>query len=101
MKHTDFFPKVLQVVPGDDYKVYAYMNDGSVRFYDPKPLIKKGTVFEPLLNEQIFVSALTILNDTVAWDIKGDRDPCECIDVDPFTVFSSPVATDPLELIAV
>ena len=28
---SKFWPKVLQVVPTDDYKVYAYFNDGSVR----------------------------------------------------------------------
>jgi hypothetical protein len=99
--NADFFPKVLQVVPADDYKVYAYMNDGSVRLYDSKSLIRRGTVFEPLLDERVFASALTVLNDTVAWDISGDRDPYKCIDVDPFTVFRSPVVADPLEFAAV
>ena len=26
-----FFPEVLQVVPGEQYELYAYFNDGTVR----------------------------------------------------------------------
>jgi|GEM_PF-3560662 len=43
----DFFPKVLQTVPADGYKVFAYMNDGTVRCFDAEPLIEKGGVFDP------------------------------------------------------
>ena len=32
------FPKVLQAVAGEDFTVYLYFNDGSVRLYDAKPL---------------------------------------------------------------
>jgi hypothetical protein len=92
-------PSVWQVLPADDYKVYAYMNDGSVRLYDVKPLIKDDTVFAPLKDVHIFESALTEMNDTVAWDIKGNRDPYECIDIDPFSVFDAPMVEDPLDSI--
>lgn len=34
-----FYPEVYQAVAGKDYTVYAYMNDGSVRKFDVKPLI--------------------------------------------------------------
>ncbi len=30
----------------------------------------------------------------VAWDINGNRNEYECIDIDPFYVFQSPVVKD-------
>ena len=40
-----FFPEVLQVVPGEQYELYAYFNDGTVRRYDAAPLVARGGVF--------------------------------------------------------
>jgi len=34
-----FFPQVLHVLPTDDFEVYAYMNDGSVRLYFEFPSV--------------------------------------------------------------
>jgi len=92
-----FFPQVLQAVPDDDYKVYAYFNDGSVRCIDIKPLIKPDTVFAPLADIEIFKSKITVINDTVAWDMIGNRDASECIDLDPIVIFKNPIVPDPLE----
>ncbi|MCL2245475.1 MAG: DUF2442 domain-containing protein [Treponema sp.] len=91
-----FFPLVLQVLPTDNFEVYAYMNDGSVRLFDVKPLIKKNTVFESLMDIQVFKNNLTIINNTVAWDIAGNRDSNKCIDIDPFSIFEKPPVSDPL-----
>lgn len=30
-------PEVIQVIPTDDYKVYVYMDDNTVRLYDAAP----------------------------------------------------------------
>ena len=94
-----FWPQVLQVLPNDNYEVYAYLNDGSVRLYDVKPLIKKDTVFEPLMDLQVFKEKLTVLNNSIAWDMGGNRDQYKCIDIDPFTVYEKEPVADPLELI--
>ena len=67
------FPKVLQAVAGKDFTVYLYFNDGSVRLYDAKPLLALGGVFAPLQDEAFFKNRLTVLNDTAAWDVTGDR----------------------------
>jgi hypothetical protein len=91
-----FWPKVLQVLPTDNFEVYAYFNDGSVRLYDAKPLMKKDTVFESLMDIQTFKDKLTVLNDTVAWDMGGNRDQYRCIDIDPFTIFENDPIADPL-----
>lgn len=93
------FPKVLQSVAGDNYTVYAYLNDGTVRCVDMKPMIAQGGVFEQLRDENFFTSRLTVLNDTVAWDLTGEHDPAQCIDIDPFTVADMPVVDDPLETV--
>ena len=92
------FPKVLQAVAGENFTVYLYFNDGSVRLYDAKPLLALGGVFAPLQDEAFFKSRLTVLNDTAAWDVTGDRDPGSCVDLDPIELYEScPVVVDPLE----
>jgi hypothetical protein len=94
---TKFWPQVLQVLPTDDYCVYAYFNDGSVRLFDVKPLIKPGTVFEQLQDIAVFKSKIAVINDTVAWDMGGNRDPYKCVDLDPFVIFEQCAVADPLD----
>lgn len=91
---TYFFPEVFQAVAGEDYTVYAYVNDGSVRKVDIKPFIEKEGVFAPLRDEDIFKKALTVIGNTVAWDLTGNRDEYDCIDIDPFFVWESPMVSD-------
>ncbi len=92
-----FFPQVHQAVPTDDFEVYAYMNDGSVRRIDMKPLLRPGTVFEPLRDIDTFKRLLTVMNGTVAWDVGGERDETACIDIDPLAIFEEPKVDDPME----
>ena len=91
-----FWPEVLQVVPTNDYQIYAYFNEGSVRLFDVRPLIRPGTVFEPLSDIDFFRSRATVINHTAAWDMTGDRDPRRCIDLDPFVLFEQAAVPDPL-----
>lgn len=51
----DIIPKVTQAVAGEDYTVYAYFHDGTVRRFDAKPLIEQGGVFLPLRDEDFSV----------------------------------------------
>lgn len=32
---------------------------------------------------------MTVINETLAWDISGDKDPSECIDVDPNEIYGN------------
>ena len=91
-----FIPKVLQVIPTNDFCVYVYFNDGSVRLFNMKPLIKPDTVFEPLNDLTFFKLKLSIINGTVAWDVGGNRNPSNCIDLDPCVIFEQPAVEDPL-----
>ncbi|MPN51816.1 hypothetical protein SDC9_199465 [bioreactor metagenome] len=47
-------------------------------------------IFQQIKDIEIFKKTLTILNDTVAWDLNGNYDPRECIDIDPFTIYEQP-----------
>ena len=93
----DITPKVIQAVVGPDYTVYAYFHDGTVRLFDASPLVEKGGIFLPLRDVDFFRTRLTVLNDTVAWDIDGSRDSSTCIDLDPCELYETrPIVDDPL-----
>lgn len=96
----NYIPAVVQALAGENFTVYAYFSDGSIKQYDVKPLIQQGGVFEKLADEAIFRSALTVLNDTVAWDLTGEYDPTRCIDIDPFEVYEGKSVSDPMEISA-
>lgn len=89
-----FYPEIYQVVASRNYIVYVYLSDGSVREFDVKPLIEQGGIFNKLLDEKIFREKLTVLNGTVAWDIVGNRNEYECIDIDPMTIFKCPIVSE-------
>lgn len=81
------FHNVIQVIPYEDYSVYVYFEDGKIVCYNAKPLLeKKG--FAPLKDQNFFMNACTILNDTLAWDVSGHRDASTCIDIDPDMLYS-------------
>jgi len=92
----DYMPVVLQAVPGNNYDVFAYMNDGAVRCVNIRHLIRTGTVFEPLQDYNIFRNSLTVIGGTVAWDLEGKRDPYKCLDIDPISIYESPKVGEPL-----
>ena len=94
---NQYFPTVVQAIPGTDKTVYAYFSDGQIRHFDMKPEIARGGVFAPLMDDTFFSERLTVLNGTVAWDVSGCYDPRTCIDVDPFAVYSAAAVSDPLE----
>ena len=94
---VDIIPSVLQAIPGDNFTVYAYFNDGTVRKADIKPLIREGGVFSALADETFFRERITVMNGAVAWDVTGTRDNTKCIDLDPCAMYEhSPVSPDPL-----
>lgn len=76
------FPKIIQVVPTREYTVYVYFEDGKIVCYDVKPLLDKE-VFAVLREVEYFIKTCTIMNDTLAWDVSGNRDNTMCIDIDP------------------
>lgn len=94
----ELFPSVVQAVAGKDFTVYAYCCDGAVRLIDMKPLIAKGGVFSPLADSEFFQTRLTVINDSVAWDVTGNRDETACVDIDPCWIFeTAEIVDDPLK----
>ena len=50
----EYIPKVLQAVAGENFTIYLYFSDGSVRLYDAKPLLQAGGVFESYARPGLF-----------------------------------------------
>lgn len=86
-------PQIVQVVPTEDYKVYVYFEDGKIVLYDVKHLLNKG-VFKMMNDKEFFMNRCMILNDTLAWDISGNRDEATCIDIAPDTLYSLQAVVD-------
>ena len=40
------------------------------------------------------------MNDTLAWDIGGNRDPYKCLDIDPETLYSLDHVPEKIQTIA-
>lgn len=94
----EIIPKVVQAVAGRNFSVYVYFHDGTIRLLDASPLVRKGGVFAPLRDPVFFRDRLTVINDTVAWDMDGNHDPCTYVDLDPCELYeSSPIVEDPLK----
>lgn len=90
--------EVIQVIPANDYKVYVYIDDNTVRLYDAAPLINKSGIFNQIKDIEIFKNTCTILNDTLAWDLSGCMDDINCIDICPDTLRDCPEVQDIAEL---
>lgn len=80
-------PQIVQVVPTEDYTVYVYFEDGKIVCYDVKPLFDKE-IFAILKDKEFFMKTCTIMNDTLAWDIMGNRDVTKCLDIAPDTLYA-------------
>lgn len=93
----EYFPEVIQVIPTNDYKVYIYFDDGSIKLFDASDLIEKG-VFKQLKDINMFINRCTVLNGTLAWDISGNYDSRECLDIDPFELYNLLEVEEPIEL---
>ncbi len=93
----DYFPDVIQVIPTNEYNVYVYFDDGSIKLFDASELINKG-IFKQLKDKNIFVDKCTVLNGTLAWDLEGNYDESECLDIDPFELYSCPEVEEPIQL---
>lgn len=77
---------VIQVIPRDDFKVYVYFDDGKIKLFDMSHLIGKG-VFTQISEIKVFLKTCTVLNHTLAWDLVGNRDAYQCIDIAPDTIY--------------
>jgi hypothetical protein len=85
----DYFPVVVQVIPLDNYHVQVFFSDGKIVDYNATKDLQNG-IFQQLQDIKVFKDTCTVLNDTLAWDLKGNRDTLNCIDIDPFALYELP-----------
>jgi len=93
-----YYPEVIQVIPTEDYKVFVYFDDGRIKLFDARELISKG-IFAQLQDKNKFIKSCKVLNNTLAWDVKGNYDEAECLDLDPLEIYRTcPDVEEPMEL---
>ncbi len=94
----DYFPEVIQVIPTDDYKVYLYFDDGTIRLYNASELVTKG-IFRQLTINNLFYESCTVLNGTLAWTPDFSYDVSTCLDLDPIVLYETcPIVDEPAKL---
>ena len=76
---------------------YIYFSVGKVKLYDVLPLLEKG-VFQKLQDKDFYLNRRTVLNKTLAWDVTGDYNLYNCIDLDPVVLYEEGIEVgDPLD----
>lgn len=90
-------PKLFQVAAEQNYSVVLYYDNEEIKRFDCKFVLKEQGVFTAIHNKEKFLSLCTIMNGTLAWDISGQRDLYNCIDICPDTLYQDSVRlkTDP------
>lgn len=82
---SNYFPIVVQVVPLDDYKVNVYFDDGKIAKYDMQDQLTG--VFAELKDIGLFKRSCTVMNDTLSFDLSGEMDEANGLDIDVFTLY--------------
>lgn len=66
--------KIAQVTPEEDFTLLLRFDNGEQRLYDTRPLLQKGTVFEPFREWANFRRVYLDEDQCVSWDIDPDVD---------------------------
>lgn len=66
--------RIIGVIPNNDYTLIISFDNGEKRLYDVNPLLKKGTVFEPLTDIEAFRRVYVDDTHCIAWDIDPNID---------------------------
>ena len=96
----DQIPEIVQVAPQRDHTVLVYFVDGKIVRYDVRAKLESG-VFGSLKDIDVFMNCCRIMNDTLAWDVAGNADTSECIDIDPYTLYALDSYPEPSKLMSV
>ena len=73
IKGVPLGPRVIEVIPNDDYKLFITFNNGENRVFDAQELLEVE-VFAPLKNISFFKSAKVEFG-TVVWPLGIDCCP--------------------------
>ena len=66
--------KIVGVVANRDFTLTIRFDNGEKRLYDMRPLLKKGTVFEPFTDMENFSRVYVDDTHSIAWDIDPNVD---------------------------
>lgn len=66
--------KICSVLPNRDFTLTLTFDDGEMRRYDMRPLLKENTVFAPFREWENFRRVYLDDEDCVAWDINPEID---------------------------
>ena len=66
--------KAVSVRPNPDFTLTILFDNGEERVYDCKPLLERGTVFEPFLLYDNFRRVYLDENHAVSWDMDPNKD---------------------------
>lgn len=81
--------KIVYVCPARDHRVYCLFSNGQWRVWDASCMLKMQPMKHHMEKDpNFFYNAIAVINDTLAWDRTGDRDPYECIDINPGTIWN-------------
>ena len=82
--------EICMVKPVRGREVDCCFTTGHVRRFNMARLLKSncGSVFRPLRNRKTFLSTLTVINGTLAFDVAGNHNEYKCVDIDPETIFT-------------
>ena len=61
--------RIISVTPNEDFTLTLIFDGGERRILDCKPMLQKGTVFEPLMEYDNFKRVFLDERRCVAWDI--------------------------------
>jgi len=65
---------ITGVVANDDFTLTITFDNGERRLYDMRPLLKKGTVFEPFAKIENFRRVYVDDTHAIAWDVDPNID---------------------------
>lgn len=66
--------RITDVVPNNDFTLTISFDNGEKRLYDVRPLLQKGTVFEPFADPANFRRVYVDDAHCIAWDIDPNLD---------------------------
>lgn len=69
--------QLVSVVPNDNFTLTLGFDNGEKRLYDVRPLLQKGTVFEPFADLKHFRRVYIDSHHCIAWDIDPSVDSAQ------------------------
>lgn len=95
----DYWPDIVQVIPTEDYEIYLYFDDGTIRLFDASNIFEWEGQFKLLKDKKIFMETCTVINNTLAWTLDRTYSEETCLDVDPLLLYNTcPIVEEPMHL---